>query len=214
MKYPKHGEKSNTKSCHKCDTKTEKSTTHMSNQKHPVYKIWWFWILIVLAAVIIIVSMIGSNQKHNNSFNNSSSHKIYSNPPSISNNKNSPGTIGKYEVAIKDASLTNDYDGNPAMIVTFSFKNNSNHAQSYAISIYNIAYQDGIQLGMGIAAQDNSIYEDAFKSIFPGITLDVKRIYKLSNTSSPVRVEASEFASLSNKKVARTFETASLPNIN
>ncbi len=208
MKYQKHIEKNNKKFCHKYSTKTEKSTSHRSNRhqvikpKRPIYKIWWFWILIVLATVIIMVSIIGNNQK------------TPSNTTSISNNKNSPDTLGKYEVTIKDASLTNDYDGNPAMIVTFSFKNNSNHAQSYAMSIYDIAYQDGIQLDMGIAAQDNSIYEDAFKSIFPGITLDVKRIYKLSNTSSPVRVEASEFASLSNKKVARTFETASLPNSN
>ena len=224
MKCPNYKEKSNAKSYYKYGTKIEKNTSYRSSQhqgakpKRPIYKIWWFWIPIVLVLITIIVSVIGSNQKDNNSSNNSSSSKVSSNTPSISNNNNNThinsGTLGKYEVAIKNASLTKDYEGNPAMIVTFSFKNNSDRAQSYAISIYDIAYQDDVQLDMGIAAQDNSTYEDAFKSILPGITLDVKRIYRLSNTSSPIQVEASEFASLSNEKITRTFEMASLPNSN
>lgn len=224
MKCPKCGKETEAKFCPECGTQIEESTATRSTQpqkdkpKRPIYKKWWFWVLIALAVIIIIGSTSGNNKKDNNSSNNSSSSTVSSNTQSTSSNsQNTPadsGTLGKYEVAIKDASLAKDYEGNPAMIVTFSFKNNSDKAQSFTTSIHDIAYQDGVQLSTGVVVQDNSPYEDSIKNVQPGTTLEVKQVYKLSNTSSPVQVEASEIISFSNEKVAKTFDLASLPNNN
>jgi len=58
----------------------------------------------------------------------------------------SAGSLGDYAVDIKDATLTKDYKGNPAIVITYSYTNNGDDAKSAMVALRNVAYQNGVQL--------------------------------------------------------------------
>lgn len=119
------------------------------------------------------------------------------------------GTLGDYEIEIKDAVLTEDYAGDPALVVTYSFTNNSDTEQSFTVAVSDKAYQDGVQLQTTISAIGSDVdISSQLSSLKPGATIEVNAIYGLSNTTSDVEIEVSELISLSDAKVVKTFSIA------
>ena len=112
----------------------------------------------------------------------------------------------KYDVSIDDATVGEDYKGNPALIVTYSWTNNSDSARSFASALYPKCYQDGVQLGtaMVMSGIDSNGYTASVK---PGHGTTLQMAYELKDTSTPVEVEVGELASFNNEVItSKTIE--------
>ena len=83
--------------------------------------------------------------------------------------------------------LSTDYEGNPCVIVYYNFTNKSDKAQSaMASGAYIEAYQNGIECDRSTisSADNNADINNHYKSIMPGITLNVAESFKISDTSA------------------------------
>lgn len=113
----------------------------------------------------------------------------------------------KYSVSIDEAVVGADYDGNPAIIVTFTWQNNSDEATSFAGALYPKCYQNGVQLNTAFVVDgiDSSGYTADVK---PGAGTTVQLAYELTD-QSPVEVEVGELISMDKTVLAaKTFEIA------
>ena len=119
------------------------------------------------------------------------------------------GTLGDYDVQIHDFKLANDYAGKPAILIGFSFTNNSEENESVMFALSYKAYQNGVQLDSAII-MDNSVYnaDDLMKDVQPGASIDVVAAYSLSSETAPVEFEVEEIISFSDEMLGKTFEIA------
>lgn len=121
------------------------------------------------------------------------------------------GTLGEYEVVIKDCEVTQDYDGKDAVVITYEFTNNSDDAASFDVAMMAKAFQDGVELEYTSVYTDEesleAVDDDCMKSIKPGTSLEVKTARALDNMSSPVEVEVEEFLG-NGDKLVKTFDIA------
>lgn len=109
-----------------------------------------------------------------------------------------------YEVTIDDATLTTDYAGEQALLVTYTFTNNSDDEASFAVNIMNKAFQNGVQLDMAIGAGADSTA--SLNTIKPGATTTVSQAFTLTDMS-PVTVEVSETFSFNDELIVeKTFD--------
>lgn len=112
----------------------------------------------------------------------------------------------KYAVTIDDGVVGEDYKGNPALVVTFTFTNNSDDATSFLAAISDKAYQNGVQLESAIRTDGDS--QSSMKDIKPGATVTVEQAYVLDDQSE-VTVECTEFISFNDTVLAeKTFTVA------
>lgn len=117
------------------------------------------------------------------------------------------GTLGKYDVQINDFEIVTDYKGEPAVLVKFSFTNNSEENASAISDLEYKAFQNGLQLETAIIA-DDSVYNanDQMKEIQPGAMIDITVAYNLDSETAPVEFEVSESFSFNDDKLGKTFE--------
>ena len=121
----------------------------------------------------------------------------------------SDGTLGSYAVEIKGAKLCKDYEGNNAIMITYSWTNNSDETTSPMGSMMEEAFQDGVQLDAAIVDFE---YNDGLTDVRPGTTIDVDVIYELPGDSTvEFEISAIEDALESNvPKVTANFEPSKL----
>lgn len=119
------------------------------------------------------------------------------------------GDLGDYHVEIGDFQLVEDYEGVPAIVISYTFANNSEENAAAMWSISDIAYQNGVQLDSAIIG-DSSIVdsEAAMKEIQTGASLEIKKAYLLTSDTAPVEFEASAAFSFEYAKLGKTFEIA------
>lgn len=127
-------------------------------------------------------------------------------PAPIENLEDS-GTLGDYSVEIHDYELATDYNGNPAIIIGYTFTNNGEDATSGLVALSDIAYQNGVQLDAAIITE-RDIGSDKMKDIKTGASIDLQAAFLLSSETSPVEFEISELISFSDEKLGKTFEIA------
>ena len=118
--------------------------------------------------------------------------------------------MGKYAVKFTGYTLAKDYQGQDTVIISFDFTNNNEDATSAMVALNIDAYQDGIELESAILTDAPEGYdsESEMKNIKQGATLNCQKAFVLSNTSSPVEVEAEELFSFSSDKVVCTYAIA------
>lgn len=117
------------------------------------------------------------------------------------------GKIGDYICKIKKAEICKSWDGKNAVKIIYEFTNNGKEAQSFDIALKDEVYQDGIGLESTFINGDDDFGIDV--KIKPGTTKEVAKVYKLSNKTSALEVEISEFISLSDDKLTYTVDLAS-----
>lgn len=111
-----------------------------------------------------------------------------------------------FAVTIDGSTLTTDYEGNPAMIVDYTFTNNSEEATSFFAACDVKAFQNGVQLE--IAAVMDDLGNGYMAEIKPGATTQARLAYALTD-SSDVSVEVSELFSFDDVMLAEaTFPAA------
>lgn len=121
------------------------------------------------------------------------------------------GDLGACHVEIKGAALTKDYEGNPAIVITYAWTNNSDDTTSAMVSIGEKAFQDGVQLESAmIIGNDSYDAEASMKDVRPGTTIDVQCAFVLTSETSTVEFELTEWISFSDDVVSMDFDPAAL----
>lgn len=123
----------------------------------------------------------------------------------------SSGDLGDYHVEIRDAELAADYAGNPAIVITYSWTNNSADTISAMAAILDKAFQNGVQLDEAIIG-DDSVYDMAAQTrdVRPGTTIDVECAYLLTSGTAAVEFELSDFVSPARDVLLMNFDPADL----
>lgn len=115
------------------------------------------------------------------------------------------GNLGDYYVSIDSVKMAKDYQGKPAVIVTYTWTNNSEETASFAWTFNTQVFQDGIECDTAILTQgiDST---SSIKDIKPGATLAVQCAYSVTDTSQ-ITVEVSELFDFSDSPamLTRTF---------
>lgn len=121
------------------------------------------------------------------------------------------GTLGDYHVEIKDAFLLDDYQGNPAVVVTYVWTNNSQETTNAMTQLVEQTFQNGVELAMATITSSRQ-YEagTSLRDVRPGAQSEVQCAFRLSNTTSPIEFEVSEFLSQSNTVVYASFDLTTL----
>lgn len=123
----------------------------------------------------------------------------------------SSAVFDQIAVEIKDAHLTTDYEGNPAIVITYSWTNNSDDANMAMVTTMGNAYQGGIGLETAIVMDDPNYDSNLYSTnIQPGATLDVQQAYVLRDTTTPVQYELEQFLNMSDTKAVKEFDITAL----
>lgn len=136
----------------------------------------------------------------------STSPKSVSSTPSIGTNINTDFDTGvklkkdfdvkdvvknDYTVSLVNATVYEDDDGEPILVLKYDFTNNSNESQSFIGATYDKAFQNGVQLSPAIliGTQYNYDVSLASKEVQPGVSMEVQRAYHLDHPTADVEVE-------------------------
>lgn len=121
------------------------------------------------------------------------------------------GDLGNYHVEIKGASLTTDYEGNPTVVITYAWTNNSDDTTTSLSSVHARAFQDGVQLENAIVMNEDAFDSSSYmKEVRPGTTIDVQNAFVLTSETSTIEVEIEELISFSDEKVIMDFGPTAL----
>lgn len=121
------------------------------------------------------------------------------------------GNLGDYYVEIKGAYLLDDYQGNPAVVVTYAWTNNSQETTNAMAQLLEQTFQNGVELDRATISSSQR-YEagTSLRDVRPGAQAEVQCAFRLPNTTSPIEFEVSEFLSQSNTVVYATFDLTAL----
>ena len=98
-----------------------------------------------------------------------------------------------------------DFEGKPAIVVTYTFTNNSNKDGRFLTTVHAQAFQDGVELDTAIIADGSVDTASAMKDVKPGASVTVQWAYVLTSKSD-VQVEVKNLFDFSDDTVAtRTF---------
>lgn len=118
-----------------------------------------------------------------------------------------PQQAAKYGVTIDEGTVGADYSDASAIVVTFTFTNNSDKATSFMAAISAKAFQNGVELDSAIMTEGIDA-QSTINEIKPGATTTVQRAYLLDDQSD-VTVECSELISFDDTLLAeKTFSVA------
>lgn len=112
-------------------------------------------------------------------------------------------TLGDYTCDVVSSEICKDWEGKDAVLITYSFTNNSQDAVSFDVALDASPYQDGIGLETAILDDETDLVDVDIK---PGVTKEVKKAYLLRNTTSNIEIEITEFFSFNNDKIVVTVE--------
>lgn len=117
------------------------------------------------------------------------------------------GNVGDFNVSIQSVRRTKDNQGKDAVVVKYSWTNNSNAATSALASLLPYCYQDGIQLDPAILGDNDNhdLIQAEYKNVQPGKSLTCESAYLLSGKEPKVDVNISDIASLGENKVTASF---------
>ena len=104
--------------------------------------------------------------------------------------------IGDYQALYTGAYVTKDYDGDDAIVASFTYTNNSDEAKSFMWAMFYTAMQGGVEMENStiFVSADSYDYigEDNLLDVAPGGSLDVALTYKLRNLTDPVVIGFSD----------------------
>ena len=122
--------------------------------------------------------------------------------------------VGDYKIEILDCRLATDYQGNPIVIVKYSFTNNNKDAIAFYLAVDTCVYQNGVGLNKCYMANESANYSDdnQSKQIKTGATIEVEVAYELNDTTTDIEVEVNEFISFNDQCVTKNFKISEKNN--
>src|SRR5690606_9836153 len=106
-----------------------------------------------------------------------------------------------YVVTIDGATQTKDFEGKAALLVDYTFTNNSSEDRSFMFAVTPKAFQNGVELQSAILTESMEHIANALNDIKPGATIQVQAAYVLDDTSE-VTVEVTELLSFDDSVLA------------
>lgn len=195
----------------------KKEKAKKKKAKKSIFRRWWFWAIIVVLAVMLFGGNGGSAGQTEVSGNNNVSSGDASGinqsaeVPHATDPEAAPleasGALGNFDVQIHDYEIANDYHGEPAILIDFSFTNNSEENASVSANLLYMAFQNGVQLEHAYF-MDDALYNanDLLKDVQPGSSLDLTVAYSLTSDTAPVEFEISEAFSFNDDKLGKIYE--------
>lgn len=112
----------------------------------------------------------------------------------------------EYPVTIDACAVTTDYQGNPAIVVTYTWTNNSSDPQMFEVAIDDKAFQNGVELSFATISVTDQTYDmqASFKEVQPGATQTVYQAFLLDDQSD-VTVQCQELISFSDAILAEAL---------
>ncbi len=116
-------------------------------------------------------------------------------------------TLGDYQVEIKNARVTTDWEGKPAVVITYGFTNNSSEPEAFWLAFEDAVYQNGVGLEKAFMLKDGDPYDESNqnKEIKSGVTIDVDVAYILNDAETDIEVEVKELISFNDDVISKTF---------
>lgn len=109
-----------------------------------------------------------------------------------------------YAVTIDGCRVTEDYEGNPAAVVAYTFTNNSDETTSAAVAVHAQAFQNGTELELAVVT-DAEESGKSMNEVKPGSSITYELSYELADMSD-LTVEVEELFSFSDELIAeQTF---------
>lgn len=109
-----------------------------------------------------------------------------------------------FTVTVDDCTVTEDYEGNPAIVVTYTWTNNSDDTAAFYTTFTVDAYQNGVELDSAyfLANDDEFDLNASSNKIKSGATQTVQVAYKLSDETTDVEIEVTEWLSFDDTVLA------------
>ncbi|MBQ6524633.1 MAG: DUF5067 domain-containing protein [Atopobiaceae bacterium] len=105
----------------------------------------------------------------------------------------------KVAVTIDGATLGQDYDGNPAAIVTYTFTNvSSENAENFLMACYAQVYQNGVECEPAFVL---NLEGDSSTNVKAGASYTFQQAYSIKD-NSPIEIEVKEAFSLDSVMLA------------
>ena len=123
------------------------------------------------------------------------------------------GTLGDCEVSILSARKSSDYEGNPVIVVKYSFTNNAAENKAFLTATMTKAFQNGVQIDTAmIDITKDTEYDSgaSLKELQPGATLEIEIGYVLTDETNPVEVNVQEFSFTASESLKKTFDVTTL----
>lgn len=118
----------------------------------------------------------------------------------------SSGKLGKYDVAIGDYTIEKDHNGNPAIVISYTFTNNDDDSRSAMVSVSEKAFQNGVSLESAYFSDDSILDSSAdMKDVQTGASIEIKKAYLLTSETAPVEFEVTEAISMNDDMLGKTF---------
>lgn len=95
----------------------------------------------------------------------------------------------KYDVEIVSAKTATDYQGNPAIVVTYNFTNSSTQNAALLTSVGANAFQNGVQCGVAVMMPDVMDAGPSTAQVQPGATVTADCAYSIKDLENPVTVQ-------------------------
>ncbi|MDO4618900.1 MAG: DUF5067 domain-containing protein [Clostridia bacterium] len=119
--------------------------------------------------------------------------------------------LGDYQIDILSCRLAKDYENKDVVIVKYNYTNVSDDsAASFSLAFMDSVYQNGVGLNKAYVLNDSANYssDNQNKEIKKGASIEVEVAYELNDTTTDIEVEVSEFISLNEDVVKKTFTIA------
>jgi hypothetical protein len=109
-------------------------------------------------------------------------------------------------MTLLNAEVIKDYKGKPAIRIYFDFTSNSDENISAMFSTMTTAFQKGVELDTAMVLDSNEFVSNYQKNIKKGVTLRCAVTFLLTDSVSPVTLEALAFPSFdSSNKLVREY---------
>lgn len=124
--------------------------------------------------------------------------------------KTEKSNLSDCNIEIKSCRLAKDYDGKKVVIITYGFTNYADDAASFNTAVEDAVFQNGIGLNEAYILSESANYnaDNQIKEIKKEATLDVEVAYELNDETTDITVEVTEWFSLDDKKITKTFTIA------
>lgn len=115
------------------------------------------------------------------------------------------GVFGDYVVYVEGARLTSDYEGKPAIIVSYNFTNYSEESQSFWTAFADTLYQNGVGLSTAVLLDDSYNEMSQTQEIKKGASITVEKAYVLNDSESDIEVEITDWLGFSDNVYIETI---------
>lgn len=121
------------------------------------------------------------------------------------------GDLGNCHVQIRGAAAAEDYEGKQAIVVTYSWTNNSGSTASAYETLLVKAFQNGARLDSAVVIDSKKFdFSNYMREIRPGRSADVQLAFHLNSRTTAVDIEISQLGSSSGDTVVMSFDPAAL----